>query len=74
MDRIPITRYLGKHLNIAHAGGSTPAGGGTAGNPVPAPTPTPAPPGALFAAPAQESLSVAEVQQIIAQAAAQATP
>lgn len=53
-------------------GGSTPAGGGTTTTPPPAPTPTSAPPGALFAAPAQESLSVAEVQQIIAQAAAQA--
>ncbi|MCK0099981.1 heme-binding protein [Qipengyuania sp. S6317L1] len=60
-------------LSCGGGGGSTPAGGGTGGNPVPAPTPTPAPPGDLFAAPAQESLSVAEVQQIIAQAAAQAT-
>lgn len=63
-------------LALASCGGgpaSTPAGGGAVGNPVPAPTPTPAPPGALFAAPAQENLSVAEVQQIIAQAAAQAT-
>lgn len=53
-------------------GGSTPAGGGPSAGPVPAPTPTPAPAGDLFAAPAQESLSIAEVQQIIAQAAAQA--
>lgn len=54
-------------------GGSTPAGGGTSTNPPAAPTPTPAPPGDLFAAPAQESLSVSEVEQIIAQAAAQAS-
>jgi uncharacterized protein GlcG (DUF336 family) len=54
-------------------GGSTPAGGGATANPPPAPAPTPAPGGDLFAAPAQESLSIAEVQQIIAQAAAQAS-
>ena len=53
-------------------GGSTPAGGGTTATSPPAPTPTSAPAGALFAAPAQEALSIAEVQQIIAQAAAQA--
>lgn len=54
-------------------GGSAPAGGGATANPPPAPAPTPAPGGDLFAAPAQESLSIAEVQQIIAQAAAQAS-
>ena len=65
-------------LALAACGGggppSAPAGGGTAGtSPPPAPTPTAAPAQDLFAAPAQESLSVADVQQIIAQAAAQAT-
>jgi uncharacterized protein GlcG (DUF336 family) len=63
-------------LTLAACGGggpSTPAGGGPTATPPPAPTPTPAPPGDLFAAPPQENLSVAEVQQIIAQAAAQAS-
>lgn len=53
-------------------GSSTPAGGGTSTTPPPAPTPTAAPAGDLFAAPAQEALSIADVQRIIAQAAAQA--
>ncbi|KEO90115.1 hypothetical protein EH31_08465 [Erythrobacter longus] len=63
-------------LTVSACGGggsSTPSGGGPTAGPVPSPTPTTAPPGDLFAAPAQESLSVAEVQQIIAQAAAQAS-
>lgn len=65
-------------LALAACGGggppSAPAGGGTSGTtPPPAPAPTTAPANDLFAAPAQESLSVGEVQQVIAQAAAQAT-
>jgi uncharacterized protein GlcG (DUF336 family) len=50
-------------------------GGGGSGTPSPAatPTPTPAPgPVAVYAAPAQAALSVAEVQQVIAQAVGEA--
>ena len=51
----------------------TSCGGGGA-PPSPAATPTPSPaPSALFTPPAQEALTIAEVQQIIAQAAAEAT-
>ncbi|MEZ5692459.1 MAG: heme-binding protein [Altererythrobacter sp.] len=47
--------------------GSSPIGGG------PAPTPTPPASGRLFADPAQESLSVAEVERILAQAVGEAS-
>jgi uncharacterized protein GlcG (DUF336 family) len=48
--------------------------GGGGNSPSPAATPTPSPsPAALYTPPAQEALTVAEVQQIIAQAAAEAT-
>ena len=49
------------------------AGGPGSGNPPPAPPPPPPPvTGGVFSVPAQENLSVADVQQVIAQAAAQA--
>ncbi len=47
-------------------------GGSSTPTPAPTPTPTPTATGGLFTPPAQESLSVAEVQQIIAQAAGEA--
>ncbi|MCJ8155887.1 heme-binding protein [Sphingomonas sp. LaA6.9] len=48
-------------------------GGGGGSTPTPSPTPTPTPtPTSLYTAPAQEALTVSEVQQIIAQAAAEA--
>lgn len=48
-------------------------GGGSSSTPTPTPSPTPTPtPSGLYIAPAQESLSAAEVQQIIAQAVAEA--
>jgi uncharacterized protein GlcG (DUF336 family) len=48
-------------------------GGDSASPPTPAPTPTPAPaPTTLYTAPAQESLSVADVETIVARAAAEA--
>jgi uncharacterized protein GlcG (DUF336 family) len=56
-------------LVLSGCGGSS--GGGNGGN-TPTPTPTPPPPGGVFNPPAQESLTVAEVQQIIAQAAGEA--
>ncbi len=73
-----IVRRAGLSLTIAAA--MTMAGCGGGGNnsqPPPlgggSPAPTPAPtPGALFAQPAQESLSVAEVQQVVAQAVGEA--
>ena len=50
------------------------AGGPGSGNPPPAPPPPPPPTGGgVFSVPAQESLSIADVQQVIAQAAAQAS-
>ncbi len=48
------------------------AGGGNAGNGGGTPAPAPAPDAPLFTPPALESLTVAEVQQIIAQAAGEA--
>lgn len=47
-------------------------GGGSTPTPAPTPTPTPSGTGGLFTPPAAESLSVAEVQQIVAQAAGEA--
>ncbi|MGJ8536087.1 MAG: heme-binding protein [Parasphingopyxis sp.] len=51
-------------------GGGTP--GNTQGNPAPPPPPPPPPATTQYAVPAQESLSTADVQQIIAQAAGEA--
>ncbi|HEX8058411.1 MAG TPA: heme-binding protein, partial [Novosphingobium sp.] len=61
-------------LLLASCGGSgtDSSGGGGTPAPSPAPTPSPTPPPQDFTAPAQESLSVADVQKVIAQAAAQA--
>ena len=68
---------MGRHLGFLAAtslvlsgcGGGDGSGPPTGG---PSPTPTPPPAGRLFADPAQESLSVAEVQQVIAQAVGEA--
>lgn len=60
-------------LAACGGGDSAPAGGGTGGTP---PTPPPPPPpatGQVFSFPAAESLSAADVQTVIARAAAQAT-
>jgi len=61
-------------LNLAACGGGGTSGGsGGGGGVTPTPTPTPAPTSAPFyTAPAAESLSVADVQTVLAQAAAQA--
>ncbi len=53
-------------------GGGSSTSGGATGAPGPTPTPTPPPSGQVFAVPAAESLSGAEVGTIIAQAAAEA--
>ena len=62
----------GSALLLASCGGggsdSTPSAAVVAPTPTPTPTPT-----TLYAVPAQESLSVADVQTVIAQAAAEAT-
>lgn len=60
-------------LVLAACGGgdSAPAGGGGTGGGTP-PSPTPPPTGQFYNFPAQESLSVADVQTVIARAAAQA--
>jgi len=50
------------------------SGGGSGGGSTPTPTPAPAPgPTTLYAVPAAESLSIADVQTVIARAAAEAT-
>jgi len=63
-------------LSLALAGcggGDTSSGVGGSPSPVPSPTPTPAPgPTRVYVAPAQESLSVADVQKVIAQAVGEA--
>lgn len=62
-------------LVLAACGGgdsSAPSGGGT-GNAPPPVTPAPPPTGQLYSVPAQRNLSTGDVQQVIAQAAAQAT-
>lgn len=51
------------------SGGNSGGGGGGA---TPAPPPTPPPAGLVYTAPAAESLSVADVQKVLAQAASQA--
>lgn len=60
-------------LSACGGGDSAPAGGGTGGGPVAPPPPPPPPTGQVFAFPAAESLSSADVQTVIARAAAQAT-
>jgi uncharacterized protein GlcG (DUF336 family) len=64
-------------LVLASCGGggssSGGGGGGGGGGPVPTPSPTPPPAGSLYAVPAAESLSTADVGNVIARAAAQAT-
>ena len=47
-------------------------GGGGGGSATPAPTPTPATPTGVYALPAAQSLSAADVQQVLAQAVAEA--
>ncbi|WP_017664221.1 heme-binding protein [Porphyrobacter sp. AAP82] len=60
-------------LVLASCGGGGPStSGGATGGTGPTPTPTPPPSGQVFAVPAAESLSSAEVGTIIAQAAAEA--
>ena len=61
-------------LNLAACGGGGGSGGsGGGGGVTPTPTPTPTPPtGSFYTAPAAESLSVADVQRVLAEAAAQA--
>ena len=57
----------------ACGGGGTSGGSGGGGGVTPTPSPTPAPaPGSAYTAPAAESLSVADGQKILAEAAAQA--
>ena len=67
-----------KRLSAFLAGASlilSSCGGGGSGSPSPSPTPSPAPtptPSSLYAVPAQESLSVADVETIVARAVAEA--
>jgi uncharacterized protein GlcG (DUF336 family) len=62
-------------LNLAACGGGGSTGGGSGGGGGVTPTPTPSPPpptGSFYTAPAAEALSVADVQKVLAEAAAQA--
>lgn len=68
--RAPISLVAALAMTLVSCGGgdsSPPPTGGT-----PGPTPTPPTSGRLFADPAAESLSIAEVQQILAQAVGEA--
>ncbi|WP_026091765.1 heme-binding protein [Blastomonas sp. AAP53] len=59
-------------LVLTSCGGGNSSGTTPAPSPTPTPNPAPPPAGGNFTAPAQESLSVGEVQQIIAQAVGEA--
>ncbi len=69
IQRWPLVSAL--LLLAACGGGGGSSGGGGGPTPTPTPTPTPAP-GQSYVAPALESLAVADVQKVLAQAAAQA--
>jgi uncharacterized protein GlcG (DUF336 family) len=60
-------------LVLGSCGGGGSGGGGSGSAPVPTPTPAPSAAPPAFAAPAQAALTSAEVGQVVAQAAAQAT-
>lgn len=59
-------------LVLSSCGGGNSSGTTPAPSPTPTPNPTPPPAGGNFSAPAQEALSVAEVQTVIAQAVGEA--
>jgi uncharacterized protein GlcG (DUF336 family) len=59
-------------LVLSSCGGGNSSGTTPAPSPTPTPNPTPPPAGGNFTAPAQEALTVAEVQQVIAQAVGEA--
>ncbi|MGQ3179392.1 MAG: hypothetical protein ACT6SC_17515, partial [Blastomonas fulva] len=59
-------------LVLSSCGGGNSSGTTPAPSPTPTPNPAPPPSGGNFVAPAQESLSVGEVQTIIAQAVSEA--
>ena len=68
----PVARAVLMALSACGGGGSGSGSGGGGGSPpVPAPTPSP-PPGLSYTAPAAESLAVADVQKVLAEAAMQA--
>lgn len=69
----PVTASLAAMaLVLSSCGGGNSSGTTPAPSPTPTPNPTPPPAGGNFTAPAQEALSVAEVQTIIAQAVSEA--
>ncbi|WAC24948.1 heme-binding protein [Blastomonas sp. SL216] len=59
-------------LVLSSCGGGNSSGTTPAPSPTPTPNPTPPPAGGNFTAPAQEALTVGEVQQVIAQAVSEA--
>jgi len=68
----PRLLLAGTLLLAACGGGGSSSSGGGGPTPTPTPTPTPSSPPQDLTAPALEALSVADVQKVIAQAAAQA--
>lgn len=69
----PVTASLAAiALTLSSCGGGNSSGTTPAPSPTPTPNPTPPPPGGNFTAPAQEALTVAEVQTVIAQAVGEA--
>lgn len=72
MRRAALTALAALLLSACGGEGTSSSGGGGTPTPGPAPTPSPTLPPKDFTAPAQEALTVAEVEKIVAQAAAQA--
>ncbi|MEO6388981.1 MAG: hypothetical protein ABIT16_05865 [Croceibacterium sp.] len=70
--RAGIALLASSALVLASCGGGGTSSGGTSGTLTPAPTATSPVPVVVYPAPAQEALTVAEVQRIIAQAAGEA--
>ncbi len=73
MSKLPFALPVLALLAACGGGGGSSGGSGGGGGTSPTPTPTPPPPaGSAYTAPAAESLSVADVQKVLAEAAAQA--
>ena len=67
-----VTSLAAMALVLTSCGGGNSSGTSPAPSPTPTPNPAPPPAGGNFTAPAQEALTVGEVQQVIAQAVSEA--
>ena len=73
LRRVAISTVAAAALILSGCGGGGSNGGGNQGPPTQGPSPTPTPtPGSVYARPAQEALSAADVQRVIAQAVGEA--